>query len=178
MGVSRVDSGKSIGKSRVSLTFLSVSLGSLNKSKMGSSCLSNLRGNLRLRVEDRSNQRCGVECRCNTIIYRGNRETRVLSPESKTISNIGDLLELASSINIRVTSTDSTISVANLLLDRVQVGISVVKVAKLILGMELATSRVGGSIRGNNRSSSNRSSIGSNNWGSIRVSSIWISSIG
>merc|ERR1739845_44984 len=138
---SRISLSIGITSSPLSRLFSRLSLGSLNSSQMSSGGLSNLRSQLRsnggLRVECRGNKRLWAEGWCNTIIYRGNWETRVLNTESGAISNITDLLELASSINIRVSTSDSTISIANLLLSRVQVGISVVQVSKLILGMEL-----------------------------------------
>merc|ERR1719483_172575 len=159
---------------------------------MSSSSLSNLlgdlRGNWKHRVEDRSYQGFRVKSRGNTIINRSNRKTRILYTETKTISNITDLLELAIGINIRISTSNSSIGISNLLFGGVQVGISVVQVAKLILGMELATSIVGNSIRGSigississsssYRGSNNRGSKGSSNRGSIGISSIGISSI-
>merc|ERR1719348_1860927 len=93
--ISRVGSGKSISKGRVSLTLLLASLSCLNSSKMFSLGSSNFRGVLRglqgLRVEGRGNKGLRVESWSNSIIDR-------------SISNIGDLLELAISINIGVTS--------------------------------------------------------------------------
>merc|ERR1719431_751920 len=132
-----------------SLTLHFDSRGSLNSGKVFSLGSSYLRGvfwgNKGLRVEGGS----------NTIINWSNGETRVFGSEAKGISSIGNLLELACSINIGVATRDSTKGVAHLLLDRVQVGISVVQVAKLILSMELTACGVRGigSIRGN---SSNR----------------------
>merc|ERR1719516_330985 len=144
--ISRVGSGKSISKGRVSLTLLLASLSSLNSSEMFSLGSSNFRGVLRglqgLRVEGRGNKGLRVEGGGNSIINRSNREPGVLGSEAKSISNIGNLLELAISINIGVASTDSTIGVANLLLDRVEVSIAIVEVSKFILSMELAASRV------------------------------------
>merc|ERR1719516_302847 len=169
--ISRVGSGKSISKGRVSLTLLLASLSSLNSSEMFSLGSSNFRGVLRglqgLRVKGRGNKGLRVEGWGNSIIDRSNGEPGVLGSEAKSISNIGDLLELALSINIGVTSTDSTIGVANLLLDRVEVSIAIVKVSKFILSMELAASRVRGirSIRSNSSIAGNWCSSNSGNRG-------------
>merc|ERR1711892_682919 len=116
----------------ISITLLPVSLGGFNSSKVLSSGCSNLRCQLRghkgLRVENGG----------NSVIDWSNRETGVLHTESSPVSNIPDLLELAIGINILVSSSHSTISVADLLLGRVEVSIAVVEVAKLILGVKLA----------------------------------------
>merc|ERR1711935_1065260 len=142
----------------ISITLLPVNLGSFNSSKVLSSGCSNLRGQLRghkgLRVECWGNKGLGVEGGGNrsiggegwgnSIIDWSNRETGILHTESSPVSNIPDLLELAIGINILVSSGHSSIGVANLLLGRVEVSIAVVEVAKLILGMELTASRVGG----------------------------------
>merc|ERR1711881_830050 len=174
-GIGGVGSSESIGES--SLTPLPLSRGSSsgNSSKMSSLGLSNLRGinrshgklwvegwgNKRLRVEGWGNKRLRVEGRCNTIIDRSNRETRVSNTESGSVSNVLNLLEFSVGVNIRVSSRNSSIGVSNLLLGRVDVSITVVQVAKLILSVELASSSV--------RSSSNHWS-GSSNSGSSGIS--------
>merc|ERR550519_1543255 len=138
---------------------------SSDKSKMSSLGFSNLRGvynwfrsntsvhwgNKRLWVEGWSNKRLWVE-------GGSNGETRVSNTESCSISNILNLLELSVGVNVRVSTRNSSISISNLLLDRVDVSVAVVQVAKLILGMKLATSSVG--------SSSNHWSSSSNSWSS------------
>merc|ERR1719499_2860248 len=133
-----------------------------NSSKMSSLGLSNLRGINRsygkLWVEGWGNKRLRVEGRCNTIIDGSNRETRVSNTESGSVSNVLNLLEFSIGVNIRVSSRNSSIGVSNLLLGRVDVSITVVQVAKLILSVELASSSV--------RSSSNHWSGSSNSWSS------------
>merc|ERR1712055_508573 len=197
-GGGRDDPGSSSKDSSISLTPLSLSRGSSssNKSKMSSLSLSNLRGvynwfrsntgvhrgNKRLWVEGWSNKRLWVE-------GGSNGETRVSNTESCSISNILNLLELSVGVNIRVSTRNSSISISNLLLDRVDVSVAVVQVAELILGMELATSSVGSSSNhwssssnsgssgiGDSRSSSNSGSSGIGDSGSS--SNSWSSSIG
>jgi len=161
-GIGGVGSSESIGES--SLTPLPLSRGSSsgNSSKMSSLGLSNLRGINRsygkLWVEGWGNKRLRVEGRCNTIIDGSNRETRVSNTESGSVSNVLNLLEFSVGVNIRVSSRNSSIGVSNLLLGRVDVSITVVQVAKLILSVELASSSV--------RSSSNHWSGSSNSWSS------------
>merc|ERR1719516_681410 len=156
--------------------------GGIDISKVLSSCGSNLRGQLRsnegLRVEGGSNKGLGVEGGGNegfgaegggsSIIDRGNREARVLNTESSTISDVPDLLELAIGINILITSSHSSVGVADLLLGRVEVSVAIVEVAKLILGVELTTSSVRSRGIGSHRS----------NRGSYRGSSIGVASVG
>merc|ERR1719320_123841 len=114
-------------------------------------------GNKGLRVESGSNGEVGVE----------NRETRVSNSESSSVSNVLNLLKLTVGIHIRVSSGDSCIGVSNLSLGRVEVRVTIVQVAKLILSLELAAGNIGSSIG---------SSIGScSNGGS---SSVWQASIG
>merc|ERR1719402_208867 len=137
-GVTGKDGGVSI-----STTLLPISFGSLNSSEMGSTGLSNLRGVLNRgrcdTIKYRGNQGLRVEGGCNSVIDRGNRQSGVSDTESSGISNIVNMLQLALSINIGVSSGDTTIGVSNLLLGRVNVGIAVVQVSELILGMELAS---------------------------------------
>merc|ERR1719357_1986385 len=103
---------------------------------MSSLSLSNLRGvynwlrsntgvhrsNKRLRVEGGSNKRLGVE-------GGSNGETRVSNAESCSISNILNLLKLSVGVNIRVSTRNSSVSISNLLLDRVDVSVAVVQIA-------------------------------------------------
>merc|ERR1719206_1118827 len=95
------------------------------------------RGNGELGVEGGSNGELGVE----------NRETRVSNSESSSVSNVLNLLKLTIGINIRVSSGDSSIGVSNLSLGRVEVRVTIVQVAKLVLGLELAAGNIGSSIR-------------------------------
>merc|ERR1719489_421135 len=163
-----VGSSKSVGKS--CLTSLSLSRGSSssNSSKMSSLGLGNLGGvnggNGKLWVEGRGNKRLRVEGGSNSVIDRSNGETRVSNTESCSISNILNLLELSVGVNIRVSTRNSSISISNLLLDRVDVSVAVVQVAKLILCMELATCCVGSSSN-HWSSSSNSGSSGIGNSG-------------
>jgi len=192
IGISWVSSSESISESGISLTPLplSRSSGSSNSSKMSSLGLSNLRGvnwsNKGLWVEgggntgvNWGNQKLWVEGRGNSIIDWSNGQTRVSNTESSSVSNVLNLLEFSVGINIRVSTADSSISVSDLLLDRVDVGISVVQVAELILSMELASSSVRSS--SNDWGSSISDSWGSsNNWGCYWGSSIgksWVSGI-
>jgi len=161
-GIGGVGSSESIGESSLTPLPLSRGSGSGNSSKMSSLGLSNLRGinwsNGKLWVEGGGNKWLRVEGRCNTIIDGSNRETRVSNTESGSVSNVLNLLELSVGVNIRVSSRNSSIGVSNLLLGRVDVSITVVQVAKLILSVELASSSV--------RSSSNHWSGSSNGWSS------------
>merc|ERR1719489_252900 len=173
-----VGSSKSVGKSCLTSLSFSRDSGSSNSSKMSSLSLGNLGGvnggNGKLWVEGRGNKRLRVEGGSNSVIDRSNGETRVSNMESCSISNILNLLELSVGVNIRVSTRNSSISISNLLLDRVDVSVAIVQVAKLILGMELATSSVGSSSNywsssGNSGSSSDSgsSSIGDSRSGSI-----------
>merc|ERR1719239_423139 len=63
---------------------------------------------------------------------------RVSDTESSSVSDVLDLLENSGGVNVRVSSLDTSVGVSDLLLGRVQVGVSVVQVAELILGVELA----------------------------------------
>merc|ERR1719150_3556161 len=157
-GIGGVGSPKSVGKS--CLTSLSLSRGSSssNSSEMSSLGLSNLRG------VNGGNGKLWVEGGSNSVIDRSNGETRVSNTESCSISNILNLLKLSVGVNIRVSTRNSSISISNLLLDRVDVSVAVVKIAELILGMELATSSVGSS--SNHWSSSNSGSSGIGDSGS------------
>jgi len=197
--VIRGDHGGGTGNdSGISITLLSVSsLGGLDGSKVLSSGGGNLGGDLRgdgkLRVEGGGNKGLGVESRGNKglrVEGGGNKglrvedgESGVLNTESGSVSDVGDGLELTVGINIRVSSVDSGVSVSNLVLGRVKVGVSVVQVLEFILGVELA-SNIGGSGVGdigsggggssNNGSSGSGQSIGSSSIGGssgIRIAS-------
>merc|ERR1712123_502540 len=168
IGISWVSSSKSISESRISLTPLPLSRSSSsgNSSKMSSLGLSNLRGvnwsNWENWVEGGGNKWLRVEGGSNSIIDWSNGQTGVSNTESSSISNVLNLLELSVGINIRVSTANSSVGVSDLLLDRVDVGITVVQVSELILSMELASGSVGSS---------------SNNWGSGSISVSWGSSI-
>merc|ERR1712123_55599 len=127
-------------------------------------------GNWEHWVEGGGNKRLRVEGGSDSVIDGSNGQTRVSNTESCSVSNVLNLLELSIGINIRVSTGDSSVSVSNLLLGRVDVGVTIVQVAKLILSMELAASSVGSS-------SSIGHSWGSNWSSSIRISSIASSSI-
>merc|ERR1712128_221346 len=135
---------------------------SSDSSKMSSLGFSNLRsvnwGNWEHWVEGGGNKRLRVEGGSNSVIDGSNGQTRVSNPESCSVSNVLNLLELSIGINIRVSTGDSSVSVSNLLLDRVDVGVTIVQVAKLILSVELAASSVGSS---------------SNDWGSSSIGHSW-----
>merc|ERR1719500_1384549 len=163
---------------------------SSNKSKMGSLSLSNLGGilnwlgcnsgiywgNKGLRVESWGNKRLRVEGGSNSVIDGSNGETRVSNTESCSVSNILNLLQLSSSINIRVSSRNPSVGVTNNMSIGVDVGIAVVQVAELILSVELTSSSVrsissigwgsssighrGSSNRGSNRGSSSNLCVG------------------
>merc|ERR1711892_1435895 len=164
VGISGVSSSKSVGES--SLTPLPLSR---NSSKMSSLGFSNLRSvnwsNWEQWVEGGGNKRLRVEGGSNSVIDGSNGQTRVGNTESSSVGNVLNLLELSIGINIRVSTGDSSVSVSNLLLGRVDVGVTIVQVAKLILSMELASSSVGSS-----------SSIGHSWSSSISIS--WGSSVG
>jgi len=102
--------------------------------------------------EDGGNEGLGVEGGGNSGVDGSNGEgiivdgkTRILNTESKSIGDVSDGLKYIVGVNIRVSSGDSSISVSDLLLVGVDVGVSVVQVSELILGVELAS---GGVVRG------------------------------
>merc|ERR1712128_287551 len=131
-GWCRQDSCGSSKDCGVSYTLLSVSgsssgSSSYKSSSMGSLGLSNLRGvNNGCRSNTSvnwGNKGFWVEGGCNTGVNWGNREvrvedreTRVSDTESCTISNVFNLLKLTIGINIRVSSSNSSIGVSGLLL--------------------------------------------------------------
>jgi len=99
--------------------------------------------------EDGSHEGLGIEGGGNgELSFKGggNGETRILNTESKTISDVSDGLKDSIGINIRVSSVDSSISVSDLLFHGVDVGVSVVEVSELILGVELASGSIVGSV--------------------------------
>merc|ERR1712212_1311559 len=126
-GGSSQDSGGSSKDGRVSLTLLSVS-SSGSSSFMSSLGLSNLgsvsnwlrsntgvdRGNGELWVVGGSNRELRVESWSNGEVRVENRETRVSDTESSSVSNVLNLLKLTVGINIRVSSSNSCVGVANL----------------------------------------------------------------
>merc|ERR1719308_672325 len=159
-GGSSQNSGGSSKDSRVSLTLLPVSSSSgssFESSSMSSLGLSNLRSisnwlgsntgidrcNGKLWVEGWGNKGLGVESGSNREVGVENRETGVSNSESSSVSNVLNLLKLTVGINIRVSSGDSSIGVSNLCLGRVKVRVTIVQVAKLILGLELAAGNIG-----------------------------------
>merc|ERR1712153_200707 len=178
IGISGVSSSKPVGESSLTPLPLSRSSSS-NSSKMGSLGFSNLRSvnwsNWEHWVEGGGNKRLRVEGGSNSVIDGSNGQTGVSNTESCSVSNVLNLLELSIGINIRVSPGDSSVSVSNLLLDGVDVGVTIVQVAKLILSMPMAASSVGSSSK-----DWGSSSIG-HSWGSNWSSSIsisWGSSIG
>jgi len=147
------NSGGTGDHSGISITLLSVSslggVGGKVLSGGGGNLRGQLRGNGKLRVEGGGDKRLGVEGRGNKglgVEGRGNQRLRVedgksgvLNTESGSVSDVGDGLELIVGINIRVSTVDTGVSVSNLVLGRVQVGVSVVQVLEFILGVELAS---------------------------------------
>merc|ERR1719234_976032 len=136
---SRDDPGSSGEDGGVSLTLLPLlgggGGGGGNGGKVGGGGLGNLGGELGgdqgLGVEDGGNERLRVE-------GGSDGKTRVSDAESGSVSNVLHLLENSSSVDVRVSSLDTSVGVSDLLLGRVQVGVAVVQVAELILGVELA----------------------------------------
>jgi len=107
----------------------------------------------------------------SSVVDRGNWEVVRGNSESEVISNIVDSVD-SSLVSIGVRSGDTSESISLLLLGRVDVLVSVSKVAELILSLELGADWT--SNRGGKRSSSNSnggSSVssrgsGNSNWGS------------
>ena len=153
-GGSGDDSGGSSEDGGVSVTSLSVSgLGGGNSGEVSGLGLSDLWGVLDWlwgnSVIDWGNQRFWVEGWGNKGLWVegwGNWETRVSDTETCAVSDVFYSLELTVGVNIGVSSGDSSVGVADLLLGRVQVGVAVVQVAELILGVELAASVGRGSV--------------------------------
>jgi len=106
--------------------------------------------------EDGSHEGLWVEGGGNSVIdgsngelsveFGSNGETRILNTESKTISDVSDGLKNSIGVDIRVSSVDSSISVSDLLLHGVDVGVTIVEVSELILGVELASGSIVGSV--------------------------------
>merc|ERR1719184_694769 len=160
------DPGASGEDGRVGLTFLPLLGGRLggssNSGKVGGGGLGNLggqlRGDQRLGVEDGGHKRLRVE-------GGGNGKTGVSDTESCSVSDVLNLLENTSGVDVRVSTLDTSVGVSDLLLGRVQVGVAVVQVAELILGVELAAGvgrgSVGSHVRGGSHSRGVSSSVGS-----------------
>merc|ERR1719431_1691934 len=112
----------------------------------------------------------------SSVVNRGNWEVVRGNSESEVISNIVDSVD-SSLVSIGVRSGDTSKSVSLLLLGRVDVLVSVSKVAELILSLELRANWA--SNRGSKRSSSKsrRSSNGASSEGTS-VKSSYGSSIG
>merc|ERR1712212_178760 len=118
------DSGGSGKDGRVSSSggssFKSSSVSSLGLSNLGS--VSNWlrsntgvdRGNGELWVVGGSNRELWVESGSNGEVRVENGETRVDDTESSSVSNVLNLLKLTVGINIRVSSSNSCVGVANL----------------------------------------------------------------
>ena len=100
-------------------------------------------GNQGLGVEGGGDKRLRVEGGGNSVIDWSNGESGVSHTEAEPISNILYSLKLTIGINVGVSSRHASVSVADLLLDRVEVGVAVVQVAKFVLGVELTASGVG-----------------------------------
>jgi len=147
--------GVSTNNSGVSFTLLNTLEGSVGSGvlSLGSSNLGGVFGSSGGNSgEDGSNEGLGVEGGGNSGVDGSNGEgiivdgkTRILNTESKSIGDVSDGLKDSVGVNIRVSSGDSSISVSDLLLVGVDVGVSVVQVSELILGVELAS---GGVVRG------------------------------
>merc|ERR1711942_376756 len=107
----------------------------------------------------------------SSVVDRGNWEVVRSNSESEVISNIVDSVD-SSLISIGVGSSHSSVGISLLLLGRVDVLVSVGKVAKLILSLELradwASDRGGKRSSSNSNGSSSVSGRGSSNgdWGS------------
>ena len=131
-------------------------LGGLHSGQVGSSGLDDLggvldglggdsgedRGDQGLGVEGGGHQGLRVEGGGNSVIDWSHGQSGVSHTEAQTIGNIFHSLELAIGVNVRVSTGDSSVGVPDLLLDGVDVGVAVVQVSELILGVELAPSRV------------------------------------
>merc|ERR1719145_164513 len=190
-GWSGDDSGGSSEDGGVSVTSLSVSgLGGGNSGEVSGLGLCDLWGVLDWlwgnSVIDWGNQRFWVEGWGNKGLWVegwGNWETRVSDTETCAVSDVFYSLELTVGVNIGVSTGDSSVGVADLVLGGVDVGVSVVQVTELILGVELAAGVGGGGVGGNNGSGHGGSGVcygggsgvsSSNNW----VASIWIAGVG
>jgi len=107
----------------------------------------------------------------SSVVDRGNWEVVRGNSESEVISNIVDCVD-SSLVSIGVRSGDTSESISLLLLGRVDVLVSVSKVAELILSLELGadwTSNGGGkrsSSNSNGGSSISSRGSGNSNWGS------------
>merc|ERR1719370_1357908 len=126
------NSGGTGDHSGISITLLSVSslggVGGKVLSGGGGNLRGQLRGNGKLGVEGGGNKGLGVEGRGNQRLRVEDGKSGVLNTESGSASDVGDGLELIVGINIRVSTVDTGVSVSNLVLGRVQVGVSIVQV--------------------------------------------------
>merc|ERR1712002_427785 len=98
----------------------------------------------------------------SSVVNRGNWKVVRGNSESEVISNIVDSVD-SSLVSIGVRSGDTSISVSLLLLGRVDVLVSVSKVAELILSLELRADWA--SNRGSKRSSGNSNWDSRDSWG-------------
>ena len=141
-------SGQDGGRSVTPPPLNNLSLGGLDSGEVGGLGLGDLGsvngGDEGLRVEGGGDKRLGVEGGGNKRLGVEHGESGVSHTESSAISDILDPLELVVGINIGVSTADSGVGVADLVLDGVQVAVAVLEVAKLILGLELVAGDVGG----------------------------------
>ena len=184
------DSGGSSEDSWVSLTSSSLTgLGGGNSGEVSGLGLGNLWGVLDWfwgnSVIDWGNKRLWVESWGNQGLWVegwGNWETRVSNTETSSVSNVFNSLELTVGVNIRVSSGDSSVGVSDLILGGVDVGVSVVEVAELVLGVELAAGVGGGGVGGDHGGGGHWSGGvcdgsgggGVGDW----VASVWVSGVG
>merc|ERR1712025_550181 len=122
-----------------------------------------------------------ITYRCNSSHSRSNRQIVANNTESEVISNVVDSVD-SSLISIGVGSSNSTKSIATLLLGTVDVLVPIGNISKLILSLKLRGNRSrDGSSSGNSSqgSSSNRWGRSISSWGSSKGSSSnsWGSSI-
>jgi len=120
----------------------------LKSLQVGCGSLSNLRGEFRsnwelwvedwcLTLENWSDWELWVEDWCLTLKDWGNWQVGGLDLESPAVSNVAHSLELIVGINKRIATRHSNKGVANLVLGRIDVGISIASIAKFILRVEL-----------------------------------------
>merc|ERR1740131_526423 len=116
-------------------------------------CSSNLRG---VSYGKGSNSIVDRGSRGKSTVDRGNREVVTSHTESKVISNVVDSVD-SSLISICVRSSNSTKSIATLLLGTVDVLVTIGNISELILSLEL---------RGDRSRDGSSSSNSSHSWGS------------
>merc|ERR1712025_343675 len=110
-----------------------------------------------------------ITYRCNSSHSRSNRQIVANNTESEVISNVVDSVD-SSLISICVRSSNSTKSIATLLLGTVDVLVTIGNISELILSLELRGDRPrDGSSSGNSSKGSSSNSWGSSisSWGSI-----------